>query len=246
MTIGGNNIFMGAYAERMQGIISHVDCSTQISGEKQKEITQKAKEALKEIKQYKDNRDTVSISKEGRELLCSKAGYEKMKADTDEFLTGLFTDYTQQQEKLQQNNPNDPFWGSTGNQWLVFSKKLYDSGFYENMTDEEVRQMENILDKITGGMDGFSRVQYGISLNMEAGEGSKNVFNLLTESGELWTDLESSTAALRHFSEKYIKDNKLREEFNGLANQYYVHNSEILDGYQSLSEKMRQFTKRRV
>jgi len=246
MTIGGNNIFMGAYAERMQEAISHVGCNTQVSGAKQREITQKAEEALKEIKRNRDNRDTVSISKEGRELLCSETGYEKMKADTNEFLTGLFTDYTQQQEKLQQSNTNDPFWGNTGNQWLVFSKKLYDSGFYEDMTDEEVKQMENILDKITGGMDGFSRVQYGISLNMDAyietEEGGKSAFNLLTESGELWADLESSTAALKYFGEKYVKDDKLREEFNRLADQYYTHNSEILDGYQSLSEKMKQFT----
>lgn len=247
MNIGNTSIFMGAYAERMQGRISHTDFRTQVSETTQQEVTRKAVDALKEIKQHR-NADSVSvtISKEGRELLCSEEGYKKMKSDTDEFLNGLFTDYAQKQEKLQQNNPDDPFWGSTGNQWLVFSKKLYDGGFYDNITDEEVKQMENILDKITGGMDGFGRVQHGIGLNidayMEAGESSGSGFNLLTESGELWTELESSTAALKYFAEKYIQDDELKEEFNGLTEQYYAHNSEQLDGYQSLSEKMKQFT----
>ena len=247
MNIGNNSFFMGAYAERMQGRMSHTDFRTQTSETKQQEVTQKAAEALKEIKRHRDGDSvSVSISKEGRELLCGDAGYEKMKADTEEFINGLFTDYTQQQEKLQQNNPDDPFWGSTGNQWLVFSKKLYDSGFYDNMTDEEVKQMENILDKITGGMDGFGRVQYGIGFNidayMEAEGNSGSDFNFLTESGELWTELESSTAALKYFAEKYIQDDELKAEFNGLARQYYTHNSEQLDGYQSLTEKMRRFT----
>ena len=247
MNIGSNSIFIGAYAERLQGRMSHADFRTQVSGAKQQEVTQKAVEAMKEIRQYRDTDSvSVSISKEGRELLCGETGYEKMKTDTVEFLNGLFTDYTQQQEKLQQNNPDDAFWGSTGNQWLVFSKKLYDNGFYDNMTDEEVKQMENILDKITGGMDGFGRVQYGVGLNidayMEAGGSSGIGFNLLTESGELWTELESSTAALKYFAEKYIQDDELKAEFNGLAEQYYAHNSEQLDGYQSLSEKMKQFT----
>lgn len=243
MNIGNTSIFMGVYAERMQGKISHDDFRTRISKEKQQEVDQKVAEAVKEIRQYR-NSDSVSISKEGREFLCSEAGYEKMKADTEEFLNGLFTNYTQQQEKLQKNNPADPFWGSTGNQWLVFSKKLYDSGFYDNMTDEEVKQVENILDKITGGMDGFGRVQYGIGLNIDAcreTEG-KNGFNLLMESGELRTELESSTAALKYFAEKYIQDNELKEDFNRLTEQYYTHNSEQLDGYRSLSEKMKQFT----
>lgn len=247
MYIGNNSIFMGAYAERMQDKISHADFRTQANEAKQQEVTWKAAEALKEIKRHRDaDSVSVSISKEGRELLCGAAGYEKRKADTEEFMNGLFTGYTQQQEKLQQNNPDDPFWGSTGNQWLVFSKKLYDSGFYDNMTDEEVKQMENILDKITGGMDGFGRVQHGAGLNidayMEAGGSSGSGFHFLTESKELWTELESSTAALKYFAEKYIQDDELKAEINGLAQQYYMHNSEQLDGYQSLSEKMKQFT----
>lgn len=247
MYIGNNSIFMGAYAERMQDRMSHADFRTQANEAKQQEVTWKAAEALKEIKRHRDaDSVSVSISKEGRELLCGAAGYEKRKADTEEFMNDLFTGYTQQQEKLQQNNPDDPFWGSTGNQWLVFSKKLYDSGFYDNMTDEEVKQMENILDKITGGMDGFGRVQHGAGLNidayMEAGGSSGSGFHFLTESKELWTELESSTAALKYFAEKYIQDDKLKAEINGLVQQYYVHNSEQLDGYQSLSEKMKQFT----
>lgn len=242
MNIGNTSIFMGVYAERMQGKTSHADFRTQISKEKQQEVDQKVAEAVKEIRQYR-NSDSVSISEEGREFLCSEAGYEKMKADTEEFINGLFMNYTQKQEKLQKKNPDDPFWGSTGNQWLVFSKKLYDNGFYDNMTDEEVKQVENILDKITTSMDGFGRVRYGIGLNIDACREAKGKsgFNLLMESGELRTELESSTAALKCFAEKYIQDNELKEDFNRLTEQYYTHNSEQLNGYRSLSEKMKQF-----
>lgn len=246
MTVGGCSIFMGAYAERMYGRMAQEKTGVQPDENRLREMTARIAEAAKEFRADRENRDSVSISKEGRDWLCSDSVYENMK-DVDLLFANMYTDNVRQQEKLQQTNPDDPFWGNTGNQWLVFSQKLYESGFYENMSDQEVQAMENILDRITGGMDGLSSVLYNTGLSFHAHgnaeENSAGEFDFFNETSEtLSMDLESSVAALQYFSEKYIGDDKLKEEFRGLIDQYHSHNTEILKNYQSPSEKMQAFT----
>ena len=167
MTVGGCSIFMGAYAERMYGRMAQEKTGVQPDENRLREMTARIAEAAKEFRADRENRDSVSISKEGRDWLCSDSVYENMK-DVDVLFANMYTDNVRQQEKLQQTNPDDPFWGNTGNQWLVFSQKLYESGFYENMSDQEVQAMENILDRITGGMDGLSSVLYNTGLSFHA------------------------------------------------------------------------------
>ena len=48
-------------------------------------------------------------------------------------------------------------------------------------------------------------------------------------------ELESSTAALRQFSQKYVSG-EMQDFFNNLVDQYYEHNSKVLEGYQSSRE----------
>ena len=51
-------------------------------------------------------------------------------------------------------------------------------------------------------------------------------------------ELESSTAALMYFGEKYIEDEGLRKEFEGLVDDYYAHNTEVLGEYRNPMEQM--------
>ncbi len=48
-------------------------------------------------------------------------------------------------------------------------------------------------------------------------------------------ELESATAALKYFSEKYI-DKERQGEFNEMIDQFYKHNTTIINGYQSPAE----------
>ena len=246
MTIGGCNLFMGAYAERVSNRTLSAGSRLQISEDQERQITNQVTEAVKQIKALRNKQDSVTISEEGKAFLCGDAVKENMR-DTTALLEKMYTDNAKQQEKLQQTDPEDPFWGNTGNQWLVFSEQLHSNGFYDSMSDEEVIAMESLLGKMTCGMDGVSNRLYdtGSGLNLygmdflTGGEGRTTGFDLFNETSESLTmDLESSTAALKYFGEKYISDEGLREEFNGLVDKYHSHNAEILKGYQSPAEKM--------
>ena len=237
MTIGGCNLFMGAYAERMAGRTP--GSRLPISEDREKEITNQVTEAWKQIKSSGNKQDSVSISEEGKAFLCSDAVKDNMQKSSA-LVEKMYTDNAKLQEKLQQTDPDDPFWSNTG---LVFSGRLHSNGFYDAMSDEEVIAVETLLDKLTCGMDGVSSSLYHTGLNIYAGNepGKINTsgFDLFNEtSGALTMDLESSAAALKYFGETHIADEALRDEFNGLVDKYYSHNAEILKGYQSPAEKM--------
>ena len=222
MTIGGCNLFMGAYAERMAGRTP--GSRLPISEDREKEITNQVTEAWKQIKSSGNKQDSVSISEEGKAFLCSDAVKDNMQKSSA-LVEKMYTDNAKLQEKLQQTDPDDPFWSNTGNQWLVFSGRLHSNGFYDAMSDEEVIAVETLLDKLTCGMDGVSSSLYHTGLNIYAGNepGKINTsgFDLFNEtSGALTMDLESSAAALKYFGETHIADEALRDEFNGLVDKY--------------------------
>lgn len=218
-----NNFFMGAYNARRAS--SQTDFR-QISAEKSGVISSKASLAMQEIKKQRTMGASISMSEETKAFLCSEEGYNKMKSDVEE----LYTRNVMQQKELSQNNESDPFWSNTGNQWLVFSESLYKNGFYDGMSDEEVKEAENTLAKITAGMDHLSRTQYdtGIEFSDFYGHGS----NFFMDSNEVNLELTSATAALKMFSDKYVPDDQ-KEEFNNLIESFNKHNTEIIEGYQS-------------
>lgn len=246
MTINGRDFFMGAYAERVSFRIPHADSNLQISEDHQREIASQLTSALKELKPFRNTKDSVSISEEGRAFLCSDAVNES-REEIEALIGKMYTNHAQLQEELRQTDPDDPFWGNAGNQWLVFSEHLYNHGFYEGMSDKEVASIETLLDRITSGMDGVNSARYHTGLNIypdnNSGEANLSGFDLFNDTSEMLAmDLESSTAALKYFSETYIDNADLRDEFNKLVHQYHSHNEKTLDGYQSLGEKMQKFT----
>lgn len=222
MQINGNDLFIGAYNERN----TSKSAEKKINVENNDSHTEEVKKAMEQIREKKGNAATVSVSQESKDFLCSEAGYEKMKKDIEE----LYSKNALQQKELMQNNEDDVFWSNTGNQWLVFSEKLYNNGFYDNMSDEEVKGAETLLAKITAGMDHLSRTQYqtGMEFSDYYGHGA----NYFMGSNEVNMELESSAAALKAFSDQYLNEEN-KEEFNSLIDSYYSHNEQIIEGYQS-------------
>jgi len=221
-----NSIFMGAYAERRQQSSLFQPKTLNEENKRQIAVTGKLKEAMQGMNRGNSSSVNVSISQKNIDFLCSEAGYEKMRKDTED----LYIKNAMHQKELAKNHPDNVFWKNTGNQWLIFSEQLYHDGFYENMTDEEVKQAEDLLAKITAGMDHLSRSMYqtGIEFSDYYGHGS----NYFMSSGEVTLELESATQALTYFGQNYVASDK-QEAFQGLIGQFYQHNAEIISGYQS-------------
>lgn len=74
MKINGNDIFMGAYAERHQKTYQFNQQGLQVSAQKADAIQKGIKEAMGLVKLQKLG-VSVSISKEDRDFLCSEEGF---------------------------------------------------------------------------------------------------------------------------------------------------------------------------
>ncbi len=190
MKVNDMNIFIGAYAERNQNIHPLNSSKLSVSEERAEAITTGIKEAFYSLN-LQNRSVKVSISKEDIDFLCSEAGFQKMKQDA---LDLYVKNENQQKIIAQDRNPEDLFWGNTGNQWLVFSEALYQDGFYDGMSDDEVKKFEDNLAYITMGMDNLSRSQYLTGMEFSS---FQEEYNYFMSSGEAIMELESSVAALR-------------------------------------------------
>ncbi len=236
MMIGNQNFFIGAYAERISDRQLPVNFPDLVNLNQQ-ETAVRFVEDTQGVKFSKPDHDKVMVSDNARKQ------YDTMMENTEKSLASMYGNYMDEQSKLQRNHPDDPFWGNTGNQWLVFSEHLYSKGFYDEMTDGQVKSVEQFLDQVTGELDRFQRMSYGISININAVPGKPDYVNgsdPWTESGDIWMELESSVTALRMFGENMIEDEELRKEFDSLVDQYYEHNVRILARHRTPSEAIRQ------
>ena len=219
-------VFTGAYAKRQQEA-HKTDLS--ISKDRSESIERSISEAAKSLN-ISNEGVKLSISKEDMDFLTSEDGFKKMQQD----VMDLYAMNAKQQQKLAEGRDSlDKFWNSTGDQWLTFSDELDKAGFYDNMSDEQVKEFEGVLEQITSGMDRLSKSQYntGIDFGTLSDSGSK----FFMSSAEASVALESSIAALRYMSEKLIPD-ELKADFEGLIDMYKKHNEEILSEYNNPTE----------
>lgn len=197
----------GAYDNRMY----QKNCQnfSDISTPEERQAADAAAEALKE----KLKGVTVTMSPEAVEFM---AGVRERKEAA-----------MAEQERILQEfsflNPENAF-NRIGTQFSIISDTLSGMGFYDNLSDDETLQVDCILAGITYGM------------NSVCG----NVKEELSDSDQLSSyaarfELESSTAALRQFSEKFVPED-MRESFSNLIDQYYEHNAKVLEGYRSSRE----------
>lgn len=223
MIIKGSDIFMGARIERNWQSHMQQQGWNQTNESKRAEAGQKAATAL-ELKGHnvvQSGNVKVSISQTAYDRLFTEEGHEQVKNEAEDFWV---RNAERQKEIANGREQEDAFWTSTGNQWMVFSKYLYDNGFYDNMSDKDMEETEEILAQITGGMDGVSRWQY------KTGVCFSDSYGNIMRQGEAAMELESSTAALRCFADKYLSGEK-KEKFEDLVDLYYAHNTEILKDY---------------
>lgn len=188
---------------------------------------------------YEKNRQECLPAPSEEDLQSVEALKEKLRGVTvtispeaEEYMTGLRERKEAQkaeQERMSQEwdslfDPNDSF-GRIGTYFSVFSGALSEMGFYDNLSDEETLQMECLLGGITYSMNSlFGGLQEEGAL---CGELSSHAARL---------ELESSTAALRQFSEKFVPSD-MRERFDGLIDEYYERNAKGLEGYRSSWEE---------
>ena len=222
MKINGNDFFMGAYLERKNQADTN-SSGIKLSQNQAERINIGIKQALSSLNTQTGN-VRVSVSKEDMDFLCSDAGFKKMKADALE----LYKLNAEQQKKININkNGDDVFWEHTGDQWLAFSKMLNDEGFYNGMSDDDVKKMENVLSDITAGMDHLSRSQYHTGIVFSD---AKDSFHFFMSRADVLTELESSSSALKYFSDKFLTG-IAKEGFDKLIEDYRRHNEEIITNY---------------
>ena len=219
IVVDRQNAYQGAYAERVQNRQAPLPMT-----EAQKDAS--AKRVKKAV--Y----DSLSVSEEGKNYLNRGSAKTDNSKKAPEFV-----EYTRVYQDERVAKSEDSFWQNTGSQYLVFSQKLNESGFFDSMSDDEVREAESILSTITQGMDSLSNAIYMTGRGPSGVDGKGYT---LPTSYEARMELESSTAALMYFGEKYIEDEGLRKEFEGLVDDYYAHNTEVLDEYRNPMEQMDQ------
>ncbi len=126
-------------------------------------------------------------------------------------------------------NPENAF-DRLGTQFSIISGALSTMGFYDNLSDDETLQIECLLAEITYGMNSLcGNVK-------EERPGSEQLSSYAAR-----FELESSTAALRQFSEKFVPSD-MRDMFSKLVDQYYEHNAKVLEGYRSTKEYMNELS----
>lgn len=203
----GDGISGGAYEKRM--IQKSLQTFSDLSTPEERQAADTAAEALKETLKGV----TVTISPESVEFLDGVR--ERKEAQRAE------------EERMRQEysflNPENAF-NRIGTQFGIISDELSKMGFYDNLSDGEALQVDRILSGITHGM------------NSVCGNVKEEQFDSeQLSSYAARFELESSTAALRQFSEKFVPED-MRESFSNLIDQYYEHNAKILEGYRSSRE----------
>lgn len=199
----------GVYNRRMYQ--KYRNDSTLTPTEEQIQTAEKLKEKMAGV--------TVTISQEGfdRESYMAdlRERKEEMRAQKERA--------REENSYLNRLNRGDVF-ERIGSLDSIISGTLDEMGFYDDLSDDETLEVECLLAGITYGMN---TVGGGIRI-------ADPVCGQLSSQAARF-ELESSTAALRQFSKKFVPA-EMTEQFNRLIDQYYEHNEKALQGYRSDSE----------
>lgn len=197
----------GAYLERMQ-----------MRSSAERTMSENTPEELRTAEEVREKLSgvTITMSPESAEFM------KRLEARKEE-------ERVQQARFQQENSPlvmQDPF-SRIGTQFSTISKALSEMGYYDNLSDDEVLETDKLLANITYGMN-------NICGNFRV-ESEEFVPELSSYAAKF--ELESSTAALRRFADKYLPEH-MKETFQSLVDKYYEHNSKALEGYRSTREIM--------
>jgi hypothetical protein len=164
------------------------------------------------------------------EVIRNGQAYKLTISDEIKQVQGLIAmtmeEFFQKDIGVQNADPSDIFSYRSRDQWLVFSQYLYESKYFDSLSNEEVKKIESILQHITDGLDSLAKYP-GI-----------NLFGIKKEqqhSYEAHLELASSTAALQHFSNTFLSGD-VKKGFDQLIQDYVRHNTKKVIGYQSVEE----------
>lgn len=203
-SMGTNETYTGTYRNK-----------TEQRGDK---AVQKARLENPEVKKYQDlagEGATITISSESQEYMAGVA--ERKAAQQAE------------QDKLMEQYASNPF-ALSGNrmtlvnletgekvnpepsQWQVFSESLRKSGYYGNMSDEEIKKTEDMLRSITYRVDSIHDLT----------DYDRHLSDLTHEAARL--EFISSISALNYFADTYLSGD-VKDSFKSLIQDYEDYNS---------------------
>ncbi len=246
MKIGGYEVYAGAYDAKCPKPVFEPK-AYRLTDQQKKGLVEQMNAAAVKYKLFGEDYDYATISEEGRGFKVSDEIIEL--GEVIDFGEQLKQETMALNEKLRSEHlgeADELFWGSSGSQWLVFSQKLYDNGFFDDMSAKEAGKIDEVLRSITYVMDGYSCHQYGYSVSLhtkwegylDPGTRGNGVNYCATSSDALKFALESATAALQCFSEDYIQDEELKKDFNELIDTFHDHNAQKLEKHMSFEEMM--------
>ncbi|WP_339210359.1 hypothetical protein NSQ41_16240 [Aeribacillus sp. FSL K6-8210] len=161
------------------------------------------------------------------EVIRNGQAYKLTISDEIKQVQGLMAIPMEKFFHVENADPSDIFSYRPKDQWLVFSQYLYESKYFDSLSNEEVKKVESILQHITDGVDSLSPY-LGISL-----------FGISKEqqhSYEAHLELASSTAALQYFSDTFLSGD-VKKGFDQLIQDYVRHNTKIAINHQSVEER---------
>ena len=196
---GTTELFTGAYNKRIERNKNKAAAEAQ-RAERENTGTMTARDVLG---------TSVKISEESKEFMAGVA--ERKAAQRAE------------REAARAAEGGNAFSG-TGDfkqQYLVLSENLYNNGFYDKLSDDEVRDMEQMLKDITSGMESINKCSLNRNFSTEM---SHEVAKL---------ELVSSVNALNYFADKYVPE-EMRDSFKEMIKQYESYNSEKVATHKSI------------
>ena len=171
-----------------------------------------------EQNKYRADAEQYHAEKETRQTASEYLGATvSISQESKEFMAGIADRKAAQRvakEAVSQEYSGNVFSG-TGDfkqQYLVLSENLYNNGFYDNLSDDEVKSMEGLLRQITSGMDSINGS--GLNINPEN--------EMSHEAAKM--ELASSVNALNYFADKYVPE-EMRDSFKEVVKQYESYNS---------------------
>lgn len=131
----------------------------------------------------------------------------------------------------------DAFDLETRNKWNVFDDYLSYCGFFDTMPKEDREELYKTMDKILIVDDITTKIENGKIVRSASWLWSAEPGTDVLYSYEAALELESSTAALKYFSDKSLTGEQ-KEGFDALIDKYYETTSLDMVGYMSGKEAM--------
>ncbi len=119
--------------------------------------------------------------------------------------------------------------------WNVFDEYLSYCGFYDNMEEDDIEKLRDTMSDIlvrTSTWIDVKTKKYAETSSFSSGAGGRELYSY-----EAALEVESSTAALRLFSDQYLQEEQ-KSGFDFLIDKYYEDLSKHLQGYKSAEEAL--------